>query len=80
MTIPTNQTAPRHWAYSIPLLGWIAHDLVYGTRDNWFYFLIIVLTVLVVAMKTWGLVALGLTALASVPLVFALLVALTLGN
>lgn len=46
--------------------------------------LLIVLAVLAASMalaiQTWGLVALGLAALAAVPLVFVLLVALTVGQ
>ncbi len=35
---------------------------------------------LALAVKTWGLVALGLTALASVPVMFVVLILLTLGK
>jgi hypothetical protein len=69
---------PRY--YSIPVFGWIARDLVHGTRDNILYFLVILLTALVLAVKTWGLVALGLTALATVPAIFLTLIAITLGK
>ncbi len=79
MTTPTEaQRLP--WYYSIPVFGWIARDLVHGTRDNIIYFLVILVTLLVLAVKTWGLVALGLTALATVPLIFLTLIALTLGK
>lgn len=68
------------WYYSVPVFGWIARDLIHGTKDNILYFLVIVLTALVLAVKTWGLVALGLTALATVPLIFATLILITLGK
>ena len=35
---------------------------------------------LALAVKTWGLVALGLTALAAVPVMFVVLILLTLGK
>ena len=35
---------------------------------------------LALAIKTWGLVALGLTALATVPVMFVVLILLTLGR
>lgn len=68
------------WYYRIPVFGWIAKDLIHGSRDNIVYFLIIVVTALVLAMKTWGLVALGLTALATVPVVFIILILITVGK
>lgn len=68
------------WYYRIPIFGWIAKDVVHGGPENILYLLVILLTVLVMAMKTWGLVALGLTALASVPVIFALLILITVGK
>ncbi len=59
------------WYFRIPLFGWVARDLVHGGRENILYFLVILVTLLVMAVKTWGLVALGLTALATVPVIFA---------
>lgn len=74
-------TAPaRAWFYSVPVAGWIARDIVHGDADNIWYFLVICLTALVLAVKTWGLVALGLTALAAVPVVFTLLLLITVGR
>ncbi len=68
------------WYYSVPVLGWIARDLVHGKQDNLWYFLVMVLTALILAVKTWGLVALTLTALAAVPVIFVLLITITLGK
>ncbi len=42
--------------------------------------ILILLALLVLAMNTWGLVALGLTAIATVPVVFLLLFLITIGN
>lgn len=71
---------PRHWFYSVPVLGWIARDVAHGPDDTIWYALVIALTALVLAVKTWGLVALGLTALAAVPFVFLGLILITLGK
>jgi hypothetical protein len=68
------------WYFRIPLFGWVARDLVHGGRENILYFLVILVTLLVMAVKTWGLVALGLTALATVPVIFATLILITLGK
>ncbi len=42
--------------------------------------IVILLALLVLAVKTWGLVALGLTAIATVPVVFLLLFLITIGK
>ena len=68
------------WYYRVPFFGWIAKDVVHGSRDNILYFFVILLTLLVLAVKTWGLVALGMTAVASVPVVFLLLFLITIGK
>jgi hypothetical protein len=62
--------------YAIPLIGWIARDI---SRDvnNVFYALVILITVEVLAIKLWGLVALTLTALCLVPLMFLFFVAIS---
>lgn len=72
--------AARPWYFSIPVFGWIAHDLTHGDEDNIWYFLVICLTLLVLAVRTWGLVALGLTALAAVPVMFTVLILITVGR
>jgi hypothetical protein len=63
--------------YAIPLLGWIARDISRGV-DNVFYALVILLTLLVLAVMTWGLAAITLTAVALVPVIFVLLIWVTL--
>ncbi len=42
--------------------------------------IVILLALLALAVKTWGLVALGLTAIATVPVVFLLLFLITIGK
>jgi hypothetical protein len=64
--------------YSVPVFGWIARDIARSPDSIW-YALVILLTVLVLAVKTWGLVALALSALAAVPVIFVLLIAITRG-
>jgi hypothetical protein len=60
----------------LPLVGPISRAV--GQDINLiFYLLVIALTVLVLAVKTWGLVALTLTALALVPCMFAFFIAVT---
>lgn len=62
--------------YAVPVLGWIARDVAFGTSDNIWYALVIALTALVLAVATWGLPALVLAALALVPVCFGFLIVL----
>lgn len=62
--------------YAIPVIGWIARDISRGV-ENVFYALAIAALALVLAVKTWGLVALTLTALCLVPVMFVLLIAIS---
>ena len=78
-------TAPARPAFllrlllSLPLIGRIAGDLLYGDKDNIYYFLVILLTIEVLMIRTYGLPALAMSALAMVPICVTLLVVLTRG-
>lgn len=72
--------APRGLIYRLPILGWFARDLARDFHGNIYYFLLIVVTALVLAVKTWGLVALGLTAVCLTPVIFVVLLTLTVGG
>lgn len=62
----------------LPLVGFLARDI--GRDINMiFYLLTIFVTLVVLAVKVWGVVALAMTALAAVPVVFCLLIAITRG-
>lgn len=64
--------------HSVPVLGWIARDIAQDPDSIW-YALVILLTVFVLAIKAWGIMALSLAALATVPVIFVLLILITLG-
>ncbi len=70
----------RNPFYAIPVFGWIARDLKEGGPDTIYYLLVILLTLLVLAVKTWGVVALTMTALFMVPVVMVLLILITVGK
>lgn len=70
---------PRGLLYRLPVIGWFARDLERDFHGNIWYFLLIVVTLLVLAVKTWGLVALGLTAVVATPLMFVVLLLITVG-
>lgn len=63
----------------VPVLGWIAKDLFFGASDNIYYFLVILLTIEVVLIMTYGLPALAMSALAMVPIYMGILIAITRG-
>lgn len=70
----------RNPFYSIPVLGWVARDLKEGEPDTIYYLLVALLTFVVLAVKTWGIVALTMTALAMVPVVMVVLILITVGK
>jgi hypothetical protein len=74
----TTARAVRHRLHSVPVIGWIARDIAQDPDSIW-YALVILLTILVLAVKTWGIMALSLAALAMVPVVFLLLILITRG-
>jgi len=64
--------------YALPIIGQIARDIA-RDRENIWYALVILLTVLVLAVQTWGVMALSLAALGAVPVMFVVLILITLG-
>lgn len=65
--------------FYIPVLGWIARDCAKGHPENIYYAIAIFLSLVAMAVMTWGLPALGLTALAMVPVMFVVLIKITIG-
>lgn len=66
--------------YAIPIIGWVARDLKEGTPDTIYYLLVALLTLLVLAVMKWGIVALSMTALAMVPVMMVILILITVGK
>jgi hypothetical protein len=64
--------------YALPLIGQIARDVA-KDKDCVYYALAIFVTIVVLAVKTWGLVALTMTALMFVPVMFVFFIAITQG-
>ncbi|NCO85075.1 MAG: hypothetical protein GW886_00405 [Rhodobacterales bacterium] len=72
--IPPSVPLPARLALKIPVIGWIARDVLFGDKDNIWYALVILLTAFIYALATWGLPALVMTALSLVPLCFFMIV------
>lgn len=68
-----------NWFYAVPILGWMARDVVEGDADNIWYLLAAVLSLWGIAVLSWGMPALYLPAVALVPLFMLLLVLMTRG-
>jgi len=66
------------WFHSVPVIGWIARDVTREPDSVW-YLLVTLLTLLVLAVATWGVVALTMTALVMVPVMFVILILITQG-
>ncbi|MFP4273949.1 MAG: hypothetical protein ACLFRU_02905 [Paracoccaceae bacterium] len=71
---------PLRILLSLPVIGWIARDLLYGSSDNIYYLLVILATLLILAVATWGLPALSMAALAAVPVIWIVLLLITVGK
>ncbi len=59
---------------AIPVIGWVARDLMFGDKDNIYYALIAFVSLWLSAALVFGLPGLYLPALALVPVMFVLLV------
>lgn len=77
---PEQRSTLRRALFAIPVIGWIARDLLEGAADNIYYLLAAFVSLVVVAVMTWGLPALAMTALAMVPVMFVVLILITVGK
>jgi len=73
-------SAPLRILLSLPVIGWVARDLLYGSSDNIYYLLVVLASLLILAVATWGLPALTMTALAAVPVIWIVLLLITVGK
>jgi hypothetical protein len=62
---------------ALPVIGRVIRD-VEREVDTIYYVFVILLTAMVLAIQTWGLAALVVTAVAFVPVMFAVLIWITL--
>ena len=80
MTAINTNSLPRRLFYRTPVIGWVARDLKEGDPDNIYYLLVALLTLVVLAVMQWGIVALAMTALAMVPVIMVTLILITVGK
>lgn len=76
--IPPETPFLKRMILKVPVLGWIARDVLYGSRDNLLYAAIIVATLWILSVVTWGVWALLVPFVLAVPAaiagIFAILV------
>ena len=65
--------------FRIPVIGWIARDVMFGDKNNFWAALIAFISLWMCSALTFGLPGLYLPALALVPVVFGLLLLITKG-
>jgi hypothetical protein len=65
--------------FAIPVIGWVAHDLLFRDADNIWYALVAFVSLWMCAVLTFGLPGLYLPALALVPVILATLILITWG-
>lgn len=64
--------------FATPVVGTIARDIQKDVSSI-YYALVILVTLVVLGIKVWGVVALAMTALFFVPIILITLIAITLG-
>lgn len=78
MTDITPAPNARRWYFNIPIFGAIARGFSSLEGGIWLALLLVVVLIAAAAL-TWGLPAIGLIATLAVPLVFVILIMITLG-
>ncbi len=68
----------RRPIHAVPVIGWVIRDIERDFDSIW-YLLAAVISLLVIAVVTWGVQVLSLVALAAVPVMFTILIRITRG-
>lgn len=68
--IPPGTPLLQRLFLNIPVVGWIARDVLFGHRDNIVYFGVIVATIWIGAVVTWGVLALLVPFVLAIPAAF----------
>ena len=63
--------------FAIPVIGWVAKDLLFGDKNNVWFALIMFISLWAISALTFGLPGLYLPALAMVPIMFVVLILIT---
>ena len=80
MTLAATPSHPPLWQrvfFAIPVLGWVARDLLFGDKNNVWFAIIGFVSLWLSSALVFGLPGLYLPALALVPVVFIVLLFIT---
>lgn len=64
---------------AVPVLGWVAKDLLFGDKSNIYYFVATLVSLWGMSILAFGVVGLYIPALCMVPLMFIYLILITRG-
>lgn len=78
-TLPDRLPLWQRILFAIPLFGRISKEVAYGDEENFFYALIILISLWGCSILLFGLPGLYLPAVAMVPVMFAILIAISRG-
>ncbi len=76
-TTPQNLPLWQRFLFAVPVIGWVAKDLLFGDKNNVWFAIIAFVSLWLSAALTFGLPGLYLPALALVPLMFVVLIFIT---
>lgn len=80
MSVTTTASLFERIVFSVPILGRMLREVVYGEKDNIYYFLVTIFTLWFLAMLTWGYAAFIVVMLMAVPSMFVVLILITVGK
>lgn len=80
MSVTTTASLFERIVFSVPILGRMLREVVYGDKDNIYYFLVTIFTLWFLAMLTWGYAAFIVVMLMAVPSMFVVLILITVGK
>ncbi|MEL6839718.1 MAG: hypothetical protein AAFP85_10520 [Pseudomonadota bacterium] len=66
--------------FRVPILGRMLREVYYGDEDNIYYFIFSIFALWLLAVLTWGYPALIVSMLCLVPVMFIVLIMITVGN
>lgn len=76
-SVPANLPLWQRFFYAIPVIGWIARDLIFGDKNNFWFALIMFVSLWMISALTFGLPGLYIPAVALVPIIFTILMFIT---
>ena len=80
MSVADQTHRPPMWQrlfFLVPIIGWVARDLIYGDKDTIWYALVAFISLWLSAILLFGLPGLYIPALAMVPVIFLVLILIT---